>query len=149
PAVFVGDLVNDAALPGVVTLFTYTFLHANFLHLFGNMIFLWVFGDDIEAALGHGRFLAFYLGSGAGSALVFIVSDLHSELELIGASGAVAGVIAAYLLYRPCAKVTVLVSVIVVRIAAYWVIGGWVAWQLVEVAMRTEDGVAYWAHVGG
>jgi membrane associated rhomboid family serine protease len=149
PAVFVGDVANDAMLPGVVTLFTYTFLHANFLHLFGNMIFLWVFGDDIEAALGHGRFLAFYLGSGAGSALVFIVSEWHSVLELIGASGAVAGVIAAYLLYRPCAKVTVLVSVIVVRIAAYWVIGGWVAWQLIEVAMRTEDGVAYWAHVGG
>jgi membrane associated rhomboid family serine protease len=149
PAVFAGDLVNDAALPSVVTLFTYTFLHANFLHVFGNMIFLWVFGDDIEAALGHGRFLAFYLGCGAGSALVFIASELHSELELIGASGAVAGVIAAYLLYRPCAKVTVLISVLVVRIAAYWVIGGWVLWQFLEIAMRTEDDVAYWAHIGG
>lgn len=149
PTAFVGDVENSAALPGWLTLFSYTFLHANVLHVFGNMIFLWVFGDDVEEALGHWRFLAFYLGCGAGSALVFIYSEPHSALELVGASGAVAGVIAAYLLFRPCAKVTVLISVLVVRVAAYWVIGGWVIWQFFEVAMRSEDGVAYWAHVGG
>jgi membrane associated rhomboid family serine protease len=113
------------------------------------MIFLWVFGDDIEEALGHVRFLLFYLGCGVGSGIAFVLSDLHSQVELVGASGAVAGVIAAYLLFRPCAKVTVLFSVLVLRIAAYWVIGGWALWQFVEVASRAEDGVAYWAHVGG
>lgn len=141
--------VAISPLPTPLTLITYTFLHANFLHLFGNMLFLWVFGDDIEVALGHGRFLAFYLASGAGSGLSYVLSDSHSSVVLVGASGAVAGVIAAYLMFRPCAKVTVLVSLVPLRIAAYWVIGFWVIWQFVEVAVRTEDGVAYWAHIGG
>ena len=141
--------VPIAGLPAPLTLVTYTFLHANFLHVFGNMIFLWVFGDDIEEAIGHWRFLAFYVACGIGSGLAFVLSDPGSTIELVGASGAVAGVIAAYLMFRPCAKVTVLVSVLPVRIRAFWVIGGWALWQLVEVASRTEDGVAYWAHVGG
>ena len=105
-----------------MTLITYMFLHANFWHIFGNMIFLWVFGDDIEEALGHWRFLAFYLSCGVGAGIAFVLSDLHSNMELIGASGAVAGVIAAYLLFRPCAKVTVLVGLLVVRVRAFWVI---------------------------
>jgi membrane associated rhomboid family serine protease len=149
PAAFTAEGVSGTGLPAPLTLVTYTFLHANFWHIFGNMIFLWVFGDDIEEAIGHWRFLAFYVACGIGSALAFVLSDPSSTIALVGASGAVAGVIAAYLLFRPCAKVTVLISVLVVRIRAFWVIGGWVLWQLVEVASRATDGVAYWAHVGG
>jgi membrane associated rhomboid family serine protease len=149
PAAFTAEGANIAVLPAPLTLVTYTFLHANFLHVFGNMIFLWVFGDDIEEAIGHWRFLAFYIACGIGSGLAFVLSDPSSTIELVGASGAIAGVIAAYLMFRPCAKVTVLISVLPVRVRAFWVIGGWALWQVVEVASRAQDGVAYWAHVGG
>src|ERR1700686_5445014 len=90
PATFTG-LSIPGALPAPVTLITCLFLHANFMHVFGNMLFLIVFGDDIEEAIGHFRFLLFYLGSGVGAGLAFVLSDLTSGTELIGASGAVAG----------------------------------------------------------
>jgi membrane associated rhomboid family serine protease len=116
---------------------------------FPNMLFLWVFGDDIEEALGHWRFLAFYMVCGIGAGIVFVLSNPASTNELIGASGAIAGVIAAYLMFRPCAKILVLVFVIPVRVRALWVIGGWAIWQIFEATSRAQDGVAYWAHVGG
>ncbi|MGD0024386.1 MAG: rhomboid family intramembrane serine protease [Xanthobacteraceae bacterium] len=147
PAAFFGGIAGT--LPGPVTLITSMFLHANFMHVFGNMIFLFVFGDDIEEALGHWRFVVFYFACGIGAGLAFVLSAPGAHIELIGASGAVAGVISAYLLFRPCAKVTCLLGLIPLRIRAYWVIGGWAIWQFFEVASRTQDGVAYWAHVGG
>ena len=150
PALFSGEAVAaGGALPPPLTLITYQFLHANFWHVFGNMVFLFVFGDDIEELIGHWRFLIFYLTCGIGAGLAFIVSAPGAATELIGASGAVAGVIAAYLMYRPCAKVTVLLGLIPLRIRAFWVIGGWAIWQVFEATSRTQGGVAYWAHVGG
>jgi membrane associated rhomboid family serine protease len=146
-ALFGGGSVG--AIPAPLTLITSMFLHGNFMHVFGNMIFLFVFGDDIEEALGHWRFLGFYLACGIGSGLAFALSGPSSTTDLIGASGAVAGVIAAYLLFRPCAKVTCLLGLIPLRLRAYWVIGGWAIWQFVDAASRTDDGIAYWAHVGG
>jgi membrane associated rhomboid family serine protease len=137
------------AIPALLTPITCLFLHANFMHVFGNMIFLFVFGDDIEEALGHWRFLGFYLACGIGSGVAFALSDPSSTTDLIGASGAVSGVIAAYLLFRPCAKVTCLLGLIPLRLRAYWIIGGWAIWQFVDAASRTDDGIAYWAHVGG
>src|SRR5579863_1512931 len=104
PAAFTNGTAAGG-VPATLTLITYQFLHANFMHVFGNMIFLFVFGDDIEELLGHWRFLAFYLACGVGSSFAFALSDPSSTTDLIGASGAVAGVIAAYLLFRPCAKV--------------------------------------------
>ena len=148
PAAFSGASIPDT-LPAPVTLITSMFLHANFMHVFGNMIFLFVFGDDIEEVLGHWRFLVFYLACGIGAALTFVLSDLSSTTELIGASGAVAGVISAYLLFRPCAKVVCLLGLIPLWIRAYWVIGAWAIFQVVEVSSRTQDNVAYWAHIGG
>ena len=147
PAAFGGAV--SGGLPPPLTLITYSFLHGSFWHVFGNMIFLWVFGDDIEEALGHWRFLAFYFGCCIGAGLVYVWSDPSSNVELIGASGAVAGVISAYLMFRPCEKVFVLVGILPLRLRAFWVIGGWALWQIVEVASRAQDGVAYWAHVGG
>src|ERR1700691_139242 len=122
PAAFTGVTISGT-LPAPVTLITSMFLHANFMHVFGNMIFLFVFGDDIEEALGHWRFLAFYFACGIGSGFAFALSDPSSTTDLIGASGAVAGVIAAYLLFRPCAKVYCLLGLIPLRLRAHWIIG--------------------------
>jgi len=148
PAAFTGRL-SGVSLPTPLPLFTYMFLHANVLHILGNMVFLFVFGDDIEEGIGHGRFLIFYLACGLGAGIAYVLSDPSSKIDLIGASGAVAGVIAAYLIFRPCSKVTVLVGVVPLRLRSFWVIGGWAIWQVVEVASRSQDGIAYWAHVGG
>lgn len=149
PSALTGGGAISGALPAPLTLITSMFLHANFMHVFGNMLFLFVFGDDIEEAIGHFRFLVFYLACGLGAALFFVLSDPASHTNLIGASGAVAGVISAYLLYRPCAKVYCLLDIIPLRLRAYWVIGLWAVWQVIEVANRAGDGVAYWAHIGG
>jgi membrane associated rhomboid family serine protease len=148
PAAFTGASILGT-LPAPVTLITSMFLHANFMHVFGNMIFLFVFGDDIEEVLGHWRFLVFYLACGIGAGLAFVLSDLSSTTELIGASGAVAGVISAYLLFRPCAKIWCLLGLIPLHLRAYWIIGGWAIFQILEVSSRAEDNVAYWAHLGG
>jgi membrane associated rhomboid family serine protease len=149
PAAFIGDGPVPGALSPVLTLVTYMFLHADAGHIFGNMIFLWVFGDDIEEALGRARFIFFYLVTGALAALAYIASDAHSEVPLIGASGAIAGIVVAYVMLRPCAKVTVLLWLIPLRIAAYWVVGGFVATQFVHLGSASKSDVAYWCHVGG
>jgi membrane associated rhomboid family serine protease len=148
PAALTGS-APSAGLPAPLTLITSMFVHGNFMHVFGNMIFLFVFGDDIEEALGSWRFLGFYLASGIGAGLAFVLSDPSSTTGLIGASGAVAGVIAAYLLFRPCAKVFCLLGLIPLRLRAYWIIGFWAIWQFIDAASRVDDGIAYWAHVGG
>ncbi len=122
PAAFSGGAV-PGALAAPLTLITSMFLHANFWHVFGNMLYFFVFGDDIEEVLGHWRFLGFYLACGVIAGLAFVLSDPHSTTELIGASGAVAGVISAYLLFRPCAKVTCLLGIIPLRLRAYWILG--------------------------
>jgi membrane associated rhomboid family serine protease len=126
------------------------FLHASWLHLIGNMLFLWVFGDNVEDATGHFRFLLFYLACGAVAALAHSFVLPESELPLVGASGAVAGVIGAYLILHPRVRIWVLLLWrIPVRLSAMWVIGVWIAIQLVNALTVQGDGVAWWAHVGG
>ena len=142
-------LTGGNSPPPVLTLVTYMFLHANVGHIFSNMIFLWVFGDDVEEALGRGRFLLFYLLCGLIGGLVFVASDPSFEGPLIGASGAISGVIIAYAMWRPCAKVTVLVSIIPLRISAFWVVGLFVATQLWNLESMGKSDVAYWCHLGG
>ena len=157
PANITGVPINPTPIPPDLTLATYMFLHANFWHLLGNMIFLWVFGDDVEEAMGPLRFVAFYIGSGIVAGLVFTASAPHSQLPLVGASGAIAGVLAAYLMFRPCQKVAVFVPYIllwfivrpVVRIDAFWVLGAWILMQFWSISVQTHDDVAYMAHVGG
>jgi membrane associated rhomboid family serine protease len=133
----------------VLTLVTYMFVHADVGHIFGNMVFLWVFGDDVEEALGRRRFLVFYLLCGIVGALLFVASDPAFGGPLIGASGAISGVIVAYAMWRPCAKVTVLVSIIPLRISAFWVIGAFVILQFVNLEATGKSDVAYWCHLGG
>jgi membrane associated rhomboid family serine protease len=137
-------------IPEQLTLLTYMFLHASWLHLIGNMLFLWVFGDNVEDATGHFRFLLFYLACGAVAALAHSFVLPESELPLVGASGAVAGVIGAYLILHPRVRIWVLLLWrIPVRLSAMWVIGVWIAIQLVNALTVQGDGVAWWAHVGG
>jgi membrane associated rhomboid family serine protease len=149
PAALFHNVPQLGPLPAELTLVTGLFLHANWLHLLGNMVYLWVFGDDIEEALGAGRFLGFYFLAGAAAGLAYCVVDTHLMVPLIGASGSIAGVLAAYLLLRPCEKVWAFVWRIVVHVRAYWIIGAWVLLQLFMLAIKPEDGVAYAAHVGG
>jgi membrane associated rhomboid family serine protease len=136
--------------PEGATLITYMFFHADFFHLAGNMIFLWVFGDNVEDAMGHLKFLFFYLTCGVFAALFHAWMLPHSELPLIGASGAVAGVIAAYLMLHPHVSVWVLAfKVIPLRITAGIALGIWIALQVVMIAIGDVGPTAWWAHIGG
>jgi len=136
--------------PEGATLITYMFFHADFFHLAGNMLFLWVFGDNVEDAMGHVKFLFFYLACGVIAALFHSWMLPHSELPLIGASGAVAGVIAAYLMLHPHVGVWVLAfKVIPLRITAGIVLGLWIALQVVMIAIGDVGPTAWWAHIGG
>ncbi len=147
---------DQVAVPEAYTLISYMFFHGDIWHLLGNMIFLWVFGDNVEDAVGHIKFLIFYLACGVIAALThaYIVegTDL-ANVPLIGASGAVAGVIAAYLMLHPRVRVWVLaLKVIPLQISAAIVLGLWVITQVAMVLMPEVGGqnpVAWWAHIGG
>jgi membrane associated rhomboid family serine protease len=137
-------------LPWAVTLVTYMFMHANFVHMIGNMPFLWVFGDDIELALGHLRFLAFYLLCGIAAGFGHYVAGPASHAPLIGASGAVAGIIAAYLMLRPCQKIWVLVFArLPIKIPTYWALGFWVVMQVINFVIDPQGDISWSAHIGG
>jgi membrane associated rhomboid family serine protease len=137
-------------IPEALTLITYQFLHGSPLHLIGNMLFLWVFGDNIEDAMGHVRFLVFYLLCGVAGGLAHAVMTPASDIPLIGASGAVAGVISAYLILHPRVRVWVLAfRFIPLKISAAWALGAWIATQFVMLAIPDETPVAWWAHIGG
>jgi len=125
-------------------------MHAGWGHILGNMIYLWVFGDDIEDTLGPWRFLAFYFLAGIAASLAYVAINPSSTVPLVGASGAIAGVLAAYLMLRPCAMVSVFVLRVVVRVRAFWAIGLWGVLQVLSMGLAgQEDEVAYMAHVGG
>jgi membrane associated rhomboid family serine protease len=138
-------------VPEGLTLITYQFLHGDIIHLASNMIFLWVFGDNVEDAMGHIKFLIFYVLCGVAGGLAHAFAMPASKLPLIGASGAVAGVIAAYLILHPRVMVWVLAfRIIPLRISAAWVLGIWVVTQFVMVLVVNQtDQVAWWAHIGG
>jgi membrane associated rhomboid family serine protease len=142
--------LDTLAVPEGYTLLTYMFLHGDILHLSSNMLFLWVFGDNIEDAMGHMRFIMFYLMCGIFAAVLHSWMNPTSDLPLIGASGAVAGVIAAYLILHPKVKVWVLALWrIPIRITAVWALGIWIAAQFGNLLFESEENVAWWAHIGG
>lgn len=137
------------------TLLTSIFLHGGFMHLAGNMLFLWIYGDNMEEELGHLPYLAFYLAAGIAAGLVHVASDPGSVIPTVGASGAIAGVMGGYLLLFPKAKVDVLfIFIIIFRIIpipAWIVLGLWMVFQFAGgfTALSGQGGVAYWAHIGG
>ena len=157
-----GFWADRALYPAEVTLngnytgiFTSMFLHAGIMHIAGNMLFLWIFGDNLEDQMGHVGFLLFYLVSGIAAALAHIAADPTSEIPTVGASGAIAGVMGGYLLLFPKAKVDVVLIIViifkVISIPAWIMLGLWFALQIFSgVGTPVEGGgVAYWAHAGG
>lgn len=146
------DLVSGDTLriPEWLTPITYMFFHGDVLHLGGNMLFLWVFGDNVEDAMGHVKYLLFYLACGAFAALMHAMVAPNSDSPLIGASGAVAGVIAAYIMLHPRVRVWVLAfKAIPLRISAAFALGAWILMQLVMAFLPQSGPVAWWAHIGG
>lgn len=141
-----------AWLPDWANLVTYAFLHADWMHVLTNMLFLWIFGDNIEDAMGHVRFLVFYLACAALAALAHLAFNLDSVGPLVGASGAVAGVMGAYVLLYPHARVFVLARIVIpipLPLPAFWMLGIWMATQLFYLVVDPDSQVAWWAHLGG
>ena len=137
---------------------TYMFLHGGWLHIIGNMWFLWIFGDNVEDRMGHRRFLLFYLSCGVASVLFYMVIYPESTTPLIGASGAISGVMGAYILMFPTARVLTLIPIFIfpyiVELPSLIFIGFWFLFQLISGAFGMADpnagqGIAWWAHIGG
>ena len=148
---------DEPVTAGLATLFTSMFLHGGWAHLLGNMWYLMIFGDNVEDRLGKSRYLAFYLASGVFSALVQYFANAHSALPTVGASGAIAGVLGAYLAEFPGARVVTLIPFFpffqIAALPAALVLGLWFVFQFfsgaLTLAWSVHGGVAWWAHIGG
>jgi len=158
PSVLMGhdQLPLDLYLvPAYVTIFSSMFLHGGFMHLAGNMLYMWIFADNIEDNLGPTKFLIFYLICGIGAAMAQVMMDTHSQIPMVGASGAIGGVLGAYLINHPNARVLVLIPFgffsQFIKIRALYVLGFWFILQFINSSMMSSDGggVAYAAHIGG
>ena len=134
-------------------LVTSMFLHAGLMHLLGNMLFLWIFGDNVEGYFGHLGYLVFYFVCGIGSGLVHVLFNLGSPYPAIGASGAISGVMGAYILLFPTHRILTFFFIFVVPIPAFFILGYWFALQFLEgigqLGTEARGGVAFWAHIGG
>ena len=152
-------LQGHIAVRPLLTLFSSMFLHGGWMHLLGNMLYLYIFGDNVEDRLGHGAYLVFYLLCGAGSALAQVYAQPDSPVPLIGASGAISGVLGAYFLLYPRARVLTLIPLFVffpvVEVSAFFFLGFWFLLQFLQGAISmtggeaAAGGVAWWAHAGG
>jgi membrane associated rhomboid family serine protease len=154
PSVLVGEDRLSPELyrvPEWLTLFTSQFLHGSWMHLGGNMLFLWIFGDNIEDSMGHGKFLVFYLGCGAIAGLAFALTEPTVQAPTVGASGAIAAVLGAYIVLHPNARILVLVGFWPLRMPAFLVLGIWILFQVLNAAYAKPDQteVAFAAHVAG
>jgi membrane associated rhomboid family serine protease len=135
------------------TIFTSMFMHGGLGHLAGNLLFLWIFGDNVEDAIGHLRYIAFYLLCGVCAALAQVLTNIGSQAPMVGASGAIAGVLGAYLVLYPRAPITVFVFFFLISLPAWVVVGFWFLLQLsggwAALGLDTGSGVAFFAHIGG
>jgi membrane associated rhomboid family serine protease len=143
---------NGIGIP--LSIFTAMFIHAGWLHLLGNMLYLWIFGDNIEDTLGHRRYLFFYLVCGIAATLIHGVFNVNSKIPTVGASGAIAGVLGAYMLRYPKARVRVLLIFIIfvriVKVPALALLGVWMLLQIFGgINAPSEVGIAWFAHIGG
>lgn len=152
PRFFHADILLEVLLP----LITFMFLHGGWLHIIGNMLYLWIFGDNVEDRMGHFRYLIFYLLCGLASGLVQLLINPSSQLPIVGASGAIAGVMGAYLLLYPFAKVVTLFFFLffidIIKIPAFFFLGFWFIIQFFSGTFSLaggSTGVAWWAHIGG
>ena len=144
------DAISPTPIPIYLTLLSSIFMHGGILHLGGNMLYLWIFGNNIEAALGPARFLFFYLFCGVIATLAHVISEPESTIPMVGASGAIAGILGGYLAAFPGTRILVLVFYFVLRVPALIVLGGWFVIQLLNAssASGTND-VAWFAHIAG
>ena len=153
PAVLFGTEILPEGFPFVpveLTLATNIFLHGSLFHLIGNMLFLWVFGDNVEDAMGHWRFLVFFVVCGCAASLTHVLIEPDSHRPLIGASGAISGIVAAYLILYPRVRIWGLfLKGIPLRLPAYWAIGFWFVLQFASAFFSADDGVGWFAHIGG
>lgn len=153
PAVALGSEIlpaNYAILPEPLSFVTYSFFHSDFMHLAGNMLFIWVFGDNVEDAMGHWRFLLFYMACAAAGAYAHGLMNLESISPLIGASAAAAGILTAYVMLHPKVHLWVLVlGKIPLRVPAMWAIVAWISFQFYNLIFNAESEVSWAAHVGG
>jgi membrane associated rhomboid family serine protease len=150
PALLSGYGTPEAAF---LPLVTSMFLHAGPAHILGNMLFLWVFGDNVESAFGHLWYLLFYFVCGVGAGLVHIAFNLNSHVPALGASGAISGVLGAYIILEPRNRILTLIFIFVVRVPAVVVLGVWFVLQFLSgigsLGTAVNGGVAVWAHIGG
>jgi membrane associated rhomboid family serine protease len=142
---------QNTPLPVYFNFLSSMFMHGDFMHLFGNMLFLWIFGDNIENMIGHVRFAIFYLLCGIAAALGQIVMDTDSIIPMLGASGAISGVLGAYLILFPTRQVRALLFNVFTTVPAYVALGLWISIQLLQgyLSPAGQGGVAYAAHIGG
>ena len=135
------------------TVFTSMFMHGGLGHLAGNLLFLWIFGDNVEDAIGHLRYVAFYLACGVCAAFSQVFTNIGSQAPMVGASGAIAGVLGAYLVLYPRAPITVFVGFFLISLPAWVVVGFWFLLQLsggwAALGLDASSGVAFFAHIGG
>ncbi len=151
------EVTRGLDLSDVRSVLTSMFMHAGLVHLVGNMLYLWIFGDNVEDVLGHGRYLFFYVAGGTVAALTHVLLYPHSTVPVVGASGAIAAALGAYLLLFPHRRVLTVIPLgfflPVARVPAVIVLGAWFLLQLLEgtasLGMAQVSGVAVWAHVGG
>jgi membrane associated rhomboid family serine protease len=148
------DLPPGIPFPFWFTLFSSMFMHGGWMHLIGNMLYLWVFGDNIEDRWGHVKFLMIYLICGIVASLAHIFFNLQSIIPSLGASGAISGVLGAYMIFYPRNRIRVLLGYGIVHLPAMVVLGFWIVLQFInqmgQMGRTTESaGVAYWAHIGG
>jgi membrane associated rhomboid family serine protease len=146
----------EAPNPAWATMFSAMFVHGGLMHFGGNMLYLWVFGDNIEDRLGHWKYLSFYLTCGVAATWAQVAINTDSQVPTIGASGAIAGVLGAYLLLFPYSRINTLVLmyfIMVIRVPALFMLGFWFFLQNFFQGLgslgATDGGVAYWAHIGG
>lgn len=146
------DVWPRALVPPPLTIATAMFLHGGLAHLGSNLLFLWIFGNNVEDAMGRGRFTAFYLASGVAAALAQVIASAvagDTGVPMVGASGAIAGVLAAYLRLYPGARVLTLAFVFLVWLPAWIVLGLWIVTQVLAALSGSAPGVALFAHIGG
>ena len=142
-------------VPAYITIFSSMFMHGGFIHLIGNILYMWIFADNIEDALGAKKFIIFYLLSGIGAAMAQVFVDVNSQIPMVGASGAIGGILGAYLINHPNARVLVLIPFgffsQLIRIRAIYVLGFWFVLQFINSSLSSSQGggVAYAAHIGG
>ena len=151
------DINPKNLVPLPLTIFTAMFMHGGWLHLLSNMLYLWIFGDNIEDILGHVKYLIFYIVCGIAATLVHGFINIDSQIPTIGASGAIAGILGAYMLLYPRARIKTLLIIIffvkIVYIPAIIILGFWILIQVIsgfaEYGLRTGSGIAWFAHIGG